>query len=107
MNECTTSVTSMQIAGPYSIGSGHWPGISKLIEECGEVMQVAGKLMGSNDVAEHWDGTNLRNRLVEELGDLEAAIIFTIDACGLDSAAISERRIAKYQLFQKWHGEQG
>lgn len=29
----------------FSIGSKRWPGISKLIEECGEVLQIAGKLM--------------------------------------------------------------
>jgi NTP pyrophosphatase (non-canonical NTP hydrolase) len=61
---------------PYAIGSETWPGLSKLVEECGEVLQVAGKLMGTGGQVEHWDGTDLRERMTEELADLLAAIDF-------------------------------
>lgn len=33
-------------SGDFSIGGTLWPGLSKLIEECGEVLQVGGKLIG-------------------------------------------------------------
>ncbi len=93
-------------AGPYSIGSSHWPGLSKLIEECGEVMQVGGKLMGTGGKAEHWDGSNLRVRLVEELGDLSAAILFFATVNGLDLHDLEARSIRKLAQFDVWHAEQ-
>lgn len=69
---------------PYSIGSDAWPGLSKLIEECGETIQVAGKLMGTGGAVEHWDGSNLGDRLIEEIGDLQAAIEFFVETNDLD-----------------------
>lgn len=98
----------MSDAGPYSIGSDVWPGISKLIEECGEVLQVAGKIIGMGPAADytHWDGTHL----IEELGDLLAAVDY-VRAHNLFGLAPSEagrridaRRDAKFALFQTWHG---
>jgi NTP pyrophosphatase (non-canonical NTP hydrolase) len=87
----------------FSIGSKRWPGISKLIEECGEVTQVCGKLMGLRGELAHWDGTNLRERLQDELGDLLAAISFVIHFCDLDDAAIQKRAYKKRALFEHWH----
>lgn len=37
--------------GPFSIGSTTWPGVSRVLEELGELGQVLGKLIGSGDVA--------------------------------------------------------
>lgn len=92
-------------SGYYSIGSDHWPGVSKLIEEMGEVQQVLGKLLGTNGEAEHWDGTNLYERLEDELGDLLAAIEFFTNANPvLDYRAIEVRATAKCALFYRWHG---
>ena len=90
-------------SGDFSIGSDFWPGISKLIEECGEVVQVCGKLLGSGGDTSHWDGTNLRDRLSSELGDLTAAITFVTDQCGLSSEEIWQRTRAKLDLFYGWH----
>lgn len=92
-------------SGDFSIGSTVWPGISKLIEECGEVVQVAGKLMGSKGEILHWDGTNLKDRLESELGDLAAAINFVIDHCGLDLIAVDARHKEKARTFEAWHRE--
>lgn len=51
-------------------------GVAKLIEECGELQQVLGKKLAWWDTDEpHWDGTILRDRLVEEMGALIAAEI--------------------------------
>jgi NTP pyrophosphatase (non-canonical NTP hydrolase) len=96
----------MSNAPPYSIGSDHWPGLSKLAEEAGEVTQVIGKLLGNGGKLEHWDGTNLKERLEEEIADLEAACFFVRVHCNLDEEKISLRVINKIELFKKWHAEQ-
>lgn len=93
----------MKGSGDFSIGSSVWPGISKLIEECGEVTQVAGKLMGSKGDPAHWDGSDLKKRLESELGDLLAAVSFVETHCRLDLVAISDRRKEKRALFEQWH----
>ena len=92
----------------FFIGADEWPGISKLIEECGEVVQVAGKLLATQGDEEHWDGTDLRDRLVEELADLSAAIDFVKRFClgGQDNGRLSRRAVVKADLFAKWHREQ-
>jgi NTP pyrophosphatase (non-canonical NTP hydrolase) len=58
----------------FAIGDNEWAGLSKLIEEAGEVIQVGGKLMGSRGDTNHWSG-DLREKLVEELGDLLGCFI--------------------------------
>jgi hypothetical protein len=89
---------------PYSIGNRTWPGIGKLIEEAGEAQQVCGKLLATGGVSSHWDGTNLRKRLQEELADLAAAIDFVVEANDLDDAGfVSTRRRNKLDLFWGWH----
>lgn len=88
---------------PFSIGSDVWPGLSKLIEECGEVLQVGGKLMGTGGAVQHWDGTNLRERLQDELGDAIAAIDFIVAHNDLDAGVIALRAEHKRGLFERWH----
>lgn len=89
-------------AGPYSIGSNKWSGASKLIEEMGEVQQVLGKLIGSNGDINHFDGTNLKDRLELELGDLSAALLFFIEENKLNDHLIEKRCTDKLALFSKW-----
>lgn len=91
--------------GPFSIGSSHWSGLSKLIEESGEVMQVAGKLLGTGGEVHHWDGSNLRDKLEEELADLMAAVFFVIEHNKLDENKIRERGERKLKVFEKWHDQ--
>jgi NTP pyrophosphatase (non-canonical NTP hydrolase) len=80
-----------------------WPGLSKLIEEAGEVIQVCGKIIGVHGQPNHWDGTIMHNRLVEELGDLLAAAQFVVEVNELEAAALDVRREMKLALFRKWH----
>jgi len=93
---------------PFAIGGSVWPGLSKLTEECGEVGQVIGKLMGTGGAVEHWDGSNLAQRLTEEMGDVLAAIEFVsmMNAEHIDTAKLQERRAAKLALFLRWQEEQ-
>jgi NTP pyrophosphatase (non-canonical NTP hydrolase) len=94
-------------AGDFSIGSLVWPGISKLVEECGEVLQIAGKLIATRGEAAHWDGGNLVERLEEEMADVMAAICFVVDHNNLDRSLIQERCEAKYQQFREWQRQAG
>ena len=105
----------MKGSGDFSIGSKVWSGTSKLIEEIGEVQEVFGKLQQtlgkllqvSGDAENHWSG-NLREKLVEEIGDVLAATTFfrkknmTIN----EGIRIDERYGLKLALFEKWHAEQ-
>jgi NTP pyrophosphatase (non-canonical NTP hydrolase) len=95
-------------AGPYSIGSQHWPGTSKLLEEMGELQQVLGKLLGTGGEVQHWDGSNLRTRLIEELADVKAAIEFFQgkNFTAKEDDLIDKFQANKSQTFERWHSEQ-
>lgn len=93
--------------GSFSIGSEVWPGTSKLIEEMGEAIQVLGKLIATHGDTDHWDGSDLLERLHEELSDVEAALGFFAEANRLDLARLSKRTLAKLDQFRAWHAEQG
>lgn len=88
----------------YCIGSGHWPGLSKLTEETGELLQVLGKLVGSEGNVQHWSG-DLNQMMIEELGDVLAAIEFFMTINKLDYRLILQRMQEKVQTFNKWHQE--
>jgi len=82
---------------------GQWTGLFKLIEECGEAMQVAGKIAAFPDADEHPDGEgSLRGRIECELADLIASAEHVIDATGLDAERIRQRIARKRALFQRW-----
>jgi hypothetical protein len=93
---------------PYSIGSNRLEGMSKLIEEMGELQQVLGKLMGNGGEDSHWDGTNLYERLAEECADLEAALDFftSKNARMFSPVQYTKRYREKLELFQKWSKQQ-
>lgn len=94
---------SEQASGDFSIGGTLWSGLSKLIEEAGEVQQVCGKIIGNEGRVKHWDGSHLGSRLTEELADLAAAIDFVMDYNGLDRQMFDSIRTEKARLFDKWH----
>lgn len=93
-------------------------GLSKLVEEIGELGQVAGKMLqypalmhdvqvmanvsGEGGFAKHPDGTNLRLRLQEELADVMAAARFVMVKLDLDVTAVFQRQCAKESLFNQW-----
>lgn len=90
----------------FAIGDRDWPGISKLVEESGEVLQVCGKLIATAGEVAYYDGSNLRDDLQDELGDQLAAIEFVIQKCGLDYQRIQARAATKLRKFREWHREQ-
>ncbi len=92
-------------SGDFSIGSKVWPGVSKVIEEMGELQQVFGKLIGAAGGINHWDGSNLREKLIEEIADLQAALDFFKSVCLTfkENARIEDRVRKKSDLFRQWH----
>lgn len=95
-----------QPSEPFVIGTHTWPGVAKLIEECGELTQILGKLLAYPD-AQHPDGTNLIDRLHDEIADISAAIEFLISANGntLDEGRILRRARTKLDQFKDWHAQ--
>lgn len=91
-------------AGPYSIGSDHWPGVAKLLEEMGELTQELGKLIASGGDPAHWDGKgDLVARVTNECGDVRAALIFFCVQNGIDQTAVHRRADMKLERFRDWH----
>jgi len=87
----------------FFIGADEWNGLSKLIEEAGEVLQLGGKLLGSDGDTNHFDGSDLGDRLEEEIGDLLAAIeFFVVTNPRLSRANIEDRRYGKLKQFYQW-----
>lgn len=93
--------------GEFSIGSMLWTGTSKLLEETGELQQVLGKLIGSHGETEHYDGSDLRQRLIEEMGDVYAALSFFEghNLTEVEVERVADRTRKKLVLFEKWHRE--
>ncbi len=87
----------------FAIGDSQWAGLGKLVEETGEVQQVAGKIMGCRGAQVHYSGDDLKAQLQDELADLLAAIDFVVKHNDLDKEAIVERLMAKLDLFENWH----
>lgn len=93
-------------SGDFSIGSAVWPGTSKVIEEMGELQQVLGKLIATGGDTQHWDG-DLRKRLIEEIADVTAALVFFQKNLTLDEVGqVIERAERKFDLFNEWHANQ-
>lgn len=91
-------------AGPFSIGQNSWPGVAKLAEECGEVLQIIGKLIATGGRTDHWSGLDLGHELEDEMADVTAAIQFILKHNDqLDIDRIHGRVLRKLELFEEWH----
>ena len=81
-------------------------GLAKLIEECGELQQVAGKRLAYPATEEHPDGgPSLNTRLQDEIADVLAACGLVIETHGLDYARVGQRTLEKLRLFRSWQAE--
>lgn len=93
-------------AHPLAIGSDTWPGLAKLAEECGEAVQVIGKItafpfLGRGEL--HPDGTDLVERLETEIGDLMGAMSYVVKFNSwLDQDRINKRCEQKFERFTGW-----
>jgi NTP pyrophosphatase (non-canonical NTP hydrolase) len=80
-------------------------GISKLIEECGELVQVLGKKLAYWFTDAHPDGKPLKLRIEHEIGDVQAACDFVTKYHGLSGSTIAARRRQKLELFERWQAD--
>ena len=81
-------------------------GLAKLLEECGELSQVAAKKLAYFHTTDHPDGAgSLNNRLQDEIADVIAACLFVANTFKLDVEVISDRRDRKLALFDQWHAD--
>lgn len=95
---------SGRAAGDYSIGSAKWPGLAKLMEECGEVIQVGAKIIAANGEDIHWQNDlSLTGQLEDEIADVTAAIVFITENNPLDTDRITARANRKLKIFREWH----
>jgi hypothetical protein len=103
----------------FAFSDQEWPGFAKLMEESGELVEVlgpalllsalgklvqdGGKLMMVHGTTDHWSG-DLRQMLMEEIADVEAAIDFVKDHnfTGKERKKIASRVKAKRNKFEKW-----
>jgi hypothetical protein len=93
-------------------------GLAKLSEESGELQLVLGKLQQTigkmlqypelqtaGPPHQHPDGTNLRECMQVEMGDVMAALDFVRGKLELDHTAILDRWQEKLKLFNQWDSE--
>lgn len=85
-------------------------GLVKLSEECGELIQVASKLVSYPELQTSWtdehpDGTILLDRLQEEVADVLAAITLIRQTLVLSDTPIDDRKLYKLKLFRRWMAE--
>lgn len=106
----------------FAFSDQDWPGLAKLVEECGEcnevliptilatamsrIIRTSGKLMMTHGDSDHWSG-NLRKQLMEEIADVDAASIFFKEHCfsKREQSAMAKRTRAKVKKFEKWDRE--
>lgn len=81
-------------------------GLTKLMEECGELVQVAAKLVAYPD-GNHPDGAgDLFMRLEQEIADVIAACRFvSLKHNQVNFQYIASRIEDKVAMFQKWDAE--
>lgn len=83
-------------------------GLVKLVEECGELTQVAAKRIAypTGPHPDEYDEGRyekpLNRRIEDEMGDVMAAIRFTAGKLGLDWTKIMQRSAEKHARFQEW-----
>jgi len=81
-------------------------GLTKLMEECGELTAIAAKKVAFMNTDVHPDGAgSMKLRLEEELADVLAISTFVADVWDLDEEAIMKRAEKKRALFYKWHAD--
>lgn len=89
----------------FAFGDTIWPGLAKIVEEAGELLRIAGKVMMRHGATDYWDIVDLRKAFLEELADLDAALMFQEMMCMTTEERIVYimRRNEKLSKFKHWH----
>lgn len=103
-----SALTAAMTAPAFAFGDRSWPGLAKLNEECGEIIQEIGKLMMTHGDPAHWSG-DIAERLLSEIADVQAAAIFVLNECfSPDQRMKASHRVAdKLAKFQHWDRNPG
>jgi len=81
-------------------------GLAKLLEELGELSQIAAKKLAYPNTDDHPDGAgSMRLRLEDEIGDVLAAIDFVSGKFRLNARRILDRKAEKLGRFREWDGQ--
>lgn len=97
----------MSKVAPLNFGSDTLPGLLKAGEEGCELGQVVFKMAARPDEITFKDGDELFEKLVEEAGDLAAALSWSIAHMPAHAQRrIHDRAAMKYERFDRWHAEQ-
>lgn len=82
-------------------------GLTKLIEECGELIQICAKKIAYPNKAFHPDGLrrSIDQRIEDEMGDVLAALYFVRDKIGLSDHDINAQMQSKSRMFKEWDKE--
>lgn len=86
----------------FGIGANIYAGVHKIMEESAELGVVLAKLITVQG-GEYWDGRDLPEEIIEELGDLMAAIDYFKKHNPEIGDLADLRRAEKLALFNKWH----
>lgn len=82
-------------------------GLVKLVEECGELVQIAAKKMAYMHTDEHPDGAgSMKERLEDEIADVQAICHIVEKNFDLDRQKIVDRAFEKMKLFRHWMNEE-
>lgn len=85
-----------------------YPGLTKIVEECGELLQIIGKLMATGGNPAHWSGSDLRSGLLDEMADAYAAVQFAAAHCFTPAERVRmlQRVENKMKMFRLWQSQQ-
>ena len=104
----------------FAFSDKDWPGVAKMIEECGELQEVLplvilmkslgrltqtqGKLVMIAGGTDHWSG-DLRKAMIEEMADVIASIRFVGEhnLSKRERKMIATRVEKKMRRFERWH----
>lgn len=85
--------------------------LALLAEECGEVIQIVGKILRHGYESKHpnnLSGPTNRQMLEKEAGDVQAAVELMRSEADVSSSAIEDHAITKLESVEQWmHHQQG
>lgn len=77
-------------------------GLTKVIEECSELIVICAKKSAFMDKDFHPDGQNMRVEIEKEIADVLATVEYVTSTWNLDKEFINNRMSEKLKLYRKW-----
>lgn len=80
-------------------------GLTKVIEECSELIQICAKKSAFMDEDFHPDGQFMRGEIEREIADVLASIEFVAETWNLNREVINARMRMKLRRYNDWNRE--